>query len=204
MRLSALALPLVLGGCINLGLGGDGKRPDMHRHAVDAAVGVTARPATTSAGLAVRPFGARPRYDVRVLRRDGAEDFAYLEYERWSEAPADAATDAVREGLASSGAFAFVSSATDALDAQEFLDGYVLAFDLVMTPSGPWKARFAARLSLSDKTGKVLHTAVYESTKDLPGASPAGLGPAMSAAIGDVVNRAAADWVNPGIVPQPK
>jgi ABC-type uncharacterized transport system auxiliary subunit len=188
-----LAVALVLPGCINLGLGAGGKKPDMHRHTVDVATGVAQR-TRTAPGLAVRPFGARLRYDVRVVRREGAEDFAYLEYERWGDAPADAATDAVREGLAASGAFAFVSSAGDAIAVERFLDGYVLAFDLVKTPTGPWKARFAARLSLSDRAGKMLASGVYDATRDLPGASPEGLGGAMSAAIGDALNRAVKDW----------
>jgi len=88
------------------------------------------------------------------------------------EPPADAATDAVREGLAASRAFASVVAAGDALAVERFLDGYVLGFDLVKSAAGAWSARFAVRLSLSDKAGKLLHTGVYETTRDLPGASP--------------------------------
>ncbi len=194
---AALAAASLLAGCISLG--GGGKHPDMHRHSVDTAAGVAARP-TTAPGLAVRPFGARPRYDVRVVRRDGPEDFSYLEFERWGETPADAATDAVREGLAGGGAFAFVSAAGDALSVDRFLDGYVLAFDLLKTPAGPWKARFAVRLSLSDHAGKMLSTAVYDAARDLPGAAADGLGPAMSAAVGDAVNRALSDWDAAGML----
>jgi len=196
-RLAALAATsLLAASCISLGLG-DGTHPEMHRHSVDAATGVAARPGKTP-GLAVRPFGARARYDVRVMRRDGADELTYLEFERWAEPPADAATDAVREGLAASGAFVVVSAAADALAVDLFLDGYVLGFDLVKTAAGPWKARFAVRLSLSTRAGTSLHTAVYETTRDLPGASPAGVGPAMSAAVGDAVNRALADWAKAG------
>jgi ABC-type uncharacterized transport system auxiliary subunit len=195
MRTAALALAAALAtGCVNLG---DGKRPDMHRHTVDAAAGVVARPGAAP-GLAVRPFGARARYDIRIVRRDAADDFVYLEFDRWGEPPADATTDAVREGLASSRAFVFVANAGDALAVERFLDGYVLGFDLVKTAAGPWTARFAARLSLSDKAGRLLHSAVYEATHELPGASPVGVGPAMSAAIGDAVNRALADWAAAG------
>ena len=189
---AALAAAL-LGGCITLDVAGNGTKPDLHRHTLDAVSGVTARPRSLPA-LAVRPFGARSRYDIRIVRREGAEDFSYLEYERWGEVPADTVTDAVREGLASSGAFEFVSASGDALAVDRFLDGYLLGFDLVKTPSGPWKARFAARLSLSDRDGKMLHTAVYETSRDLPGSTATGLGPAMAAAVGDAVNRALADW----------
>ncbi len=194
-RLFGLAVAALAAGCVNLG---DGKHPDIHRHSVDAAVGVAPSKTSTSWGLAVRAFSARSRYDVRVVRRDGPDELTYLEFDRWAEPPADAATDAVREGLATSGAFHSVSSAGDAIDVDRFLDGYVLAFDLVKTPSGPWKARFDARLTVSAKDGRLLHTAVYETTHDLPGASPAGLGPAMSAAVGDAVNRALADWAAAG------
>ena len=184
---------VLLGGCITLDVAGNGTMPDLRRHTLDVVAGVAARPRSLPA-LAVRPFGARSRYDIRVVRREGAEDFSYLEFERWGEVPADTVTDAVREGLATSGAFAFVSASGDALAVDRFLDGYLLAFDLVKTPKGPWKARFGARLSLSDRDGKMLHTAVYEATRDLPGDSPTGLGPAMAAAVGDAVNRALADW----------
>jgi ABC-type uncharacterized transport system auxiliary subunit len=194
VRAVAVVAAALVAGCVNLG---DAKHPEMRRHTVDAATGVTAKKGAAP-GLAVRPFGARARYDLRVVRRDGVDAFVYLEFDRWGETPADAATDAVREGLAASGAFAFVSSSGDALAVERFLDGYVLGFDLVKSEKGPWSARFAVRLSLSDKLGKLLHTAVYESSRELPDASAAGVGPAMSAAVGDVVNRALADWTNAG------
>jgi len=193
-RFVGLVAAALAAGCLNLG---DGTHPEMHRHTVDAAAGVAARPGSAP-GIAVRPFGARARYDVRVVRRDAADDFVYLEFDRWGEPPADAATDAVREGLAASGAFAFVSAAGDALAVERFVDGYVLGFDLVKSASGPWTARFAVRLSLSDKAGKLLHTAVYESTSTLPSPSPVGVGPAMSVAVGDAVNRVIADWAAAG------
>jgi len=198
-RLSTLVAALLLGGCINLGLGNVGGTPDLHRHTLDAAAGVTARPGAAPS-LAVRGFGARARFDIRVVRREGADDFSYLEFERWGEVPANAVTDAVREALAASGAFTAVSAAGDALVVERFLDGYLLAFDLVKTPSGPWKARVSVRLVLSDRLGKLLHTAVYTSEHDLPGGAPDGLGPAMSAAVGDAVNHALADWEAAGLL----
>ena len=60
--------------------------------------------------------------------------------------------------------------------------------------------RFVARLSLSDRTGKMLHSAVYAESRDLPGASALDLGPAMSAAIGDAVNHAVAEWDAAGLL----
>lgn len=194
MRAAALTLFFVLlPGCISVDVAGGGSKPDLHRHTIDAAAGVTQRPRTLPS-LAVRPFGARSRYDIRVVRREGADSVAYLEFERWAEPPADAAADAVRESLAASGAFAAVSASVDALRVERSLDGYVLAFELVKTPSGPWRARFAARLSMSDRDGNLLASAVYEGKADLPGEGPAGLGRAMSAAIGEAVNAALNDW----------
>lgn len=198
-RLVLALAPILLGGCINLGLGGDAELPEMRRHTLEAATGVTARPGKAPA-TAVRAFGARARYDAHVVRRDAPDDFAYLDFERWGDPPADAVTDAVREALATSGAFEFVSSAGDALRVERYLDGYVLGFDLVRTPSGPWKARFAARLSLSDKDGRMLHSALYEATRDLPGASPDGLGVAMGAAVGEAVGRALVSWDAAGLM----
>lgn len=197
-RASALAATtLLVGGCFSLL--GDAKHPDMHRHVIDAAAGVVAH-AGAAPGLAVRTFSSRSRYDIRVVRRDGADSFTYLEFDRWGEVPVDAATVAVREGLAASGAFASVSSADDALAVERSLDGYLLGFELVKAPSGPWKARFAVRFSLVERGGKLLHSAVYDVSHDLPGSSPEGLGPAMSAAIGDAVNRALADWTAAGLM----
>lgn len=199
-RLATALAAILAGGCINLGLGGDpSKLPEMHRHTLEAATGVTAR-AGKAPATAVRAFGARARYDIHVVRRDDADDFAYLDFERWGDPPADAVTDAVREALASSGAFTFVCSAGEALSVERYLDGYVLGFDLVRTPSGPWKARFAARLSLSDRDGRMLHTAVYEATRDLAGPSPDGLGVAMGAAVGEAVSRALVAWDAAGLL----
>jgi len=194
-RLVVAAAALLAGGCVNLG---SAEHPPMHRHALDAASGVEKHAGAAAAGISVHPFAARARYDVRIVRRDGADDFTYLEFDRWAEPPADAATDSIREGLAASGAFQFVAAATDAIAVDRFLDGYVLAFDLVRTPSGPWKAHLEVRLSVSDRAGKLLASAVYDASRDLPGASPVGVGPAMSAAVGDVVNRAVADWTKSG------
>jgi len=198
-RLPTLVAALVLGGCINLGLGNVGGTPDMHRHTLDTPAAITAQPGAAPA-LAVRAFGARARYDIRVVRRGDGDDFSYLEFERWGESPASAVTDAVRESLAASKAFTSVTSAGDALVVERFLDGYLLAFDLVKTPSGPWKARISMRLVLSDRLGNLLHTSVYTSEHALPGSAPAGLGPAMSAAVGDAVNRALADWGTAGLL----
>ncbi len=198
--LAAAFAAILAGGCINLGLGGDpADLPEMHRHTLDEATGVTAR-AGKAPATSVRAFGARARYDIHVVRRDDADDFAYLDFERWGDPPADAVTDAVREALASSGAFTFVCAAGDALAVERHLDGYLLGFDLVPTKSGPWKARFEARLSLSDLNGRLLHSAVYETSRDLPGASPAGLGIAMGAAVGEAVSRALVAWDAAGLL----
>ena len=196
--IASLAIAL-LAGCINVGIGGDAKHLEMHRHVVDAVTGIEPRPGNAP-GLAVRGFAARSRYDIHVVRRDSADDFSYLDFERWGEPPADAATDAVREGIAASRAFSFVSSAGDALEVERFLDGYVLAFDLVKTKTGPWKARFSVRLSLSDRTGKMLHTGVFETVRDLRSDSPLGLGPTMAGAISGSVNAALAEWAAAGLL----
>jgi ABC-type uncharacterized transport system auxiliary subunit len=134
------------------------------------------------------------------VQRGGADHFVYLEFERWGEQPANAVTDAVREALAGTGSFTAVSAAGDALVADRYLDGYVLAFDLVETPSGPWKARVALRLVLSDRAGKLLHTSVYDASRPLPGRDPAGLGPAMAASVGEAVTKALADWEAAGLM----
>jgi ABC-type uncharacterized transport system auxiliary subunit len=196
------AVVLLVGGCITVGLGSKAETPETHRHLLDAATGVRHQPAPPPAAagvakpltIAVRAFSGRSRYDLRVVRRDGPDAMTFLEFERWAEPPTDAITDAVREALAATGAFRFVSRASDGAEVDRWLDGYLLACDLVRTPSGPWKARCAVRLTLTERVGTSLASSVYESTQPLPGAGTDGLGPAMSAAVGEIVTKALADW----------
>lgn len=199
MRRLAVGLVLALGGCINVGLGGKEEKPEMRRHALDAASGVTAR-AGSAPSVGVRGFSARSRYDVRVVRRDGEDAFTYLEYDRWAEPPADSVGDAVREALSASRAFSFVGRAADGPDVDRWLDGYVLQFEMLRPAKGPMKAKCALRLTLTDRAGKALASGVFEGSRDLAGDSSAGLGPAMSGALGDVVNRALAEWGSAGLL----
>lgn len=192
------AVALGAGGCLSVG--GSGAPAVEKVHALDSAQLTTSQGGGGPA-LSVRSFSARRRFDDRVVRREPGGGVVMSETERWAESPADAVTDAVREALAQSGSFAGVFPATGGYVAALTLEGYVLACDLVRTPSGPWKALFRVRLDIGNvKTGVLVTSGVFEGLADLPGAASEGLGPAMGTAIGKAMDAAVADWKLRGVL----
>jgi ABC-type uncharacterized transport system auxiliary subunit len=137
----------------------------------------------------------RKRFDERVLREEPDGRVAILESEHWAETPPEAATDALREALARSGAFAAVTTPAAGLASTRALNGYVLAFHVLRQEKGPWRAIFRARLELVDPAnGALLSGGVYEGGADLPHDSLDGLGAAMTRAVGDAVTVAISQW----------
>src|SRR5262245_32028300 len=149
MRTSILAASLaalLAAGCVRVGIGGEAA-PALERvHSLGDVTPAKAAGPRTSETLAVMPMRARKRFDERVLREEPDTRVAILETEHWAETPADAATDAVREALARSGAFAAVTTQNSGLASTRTLHGYVLAFHVVRPEKGPWRAVFKARL----------------------------------------------------------
>lgn len=199
LRGVALAVGLVLaaGGCIQIG--GDAV-PDARRHALDdadaAAVASDAPAADFDATLGVPLFDARARYGMRVVATDDDDGgtVTLLEFERWVEDPRDGLTDVVREALAESGAFRSVQRADSGLGSDLELRGFIKAYDLVRAGGGS-RARLRLRLTLSDRrTDEVLHTAVFQAERPVPGPDTTGLGRAMTECAGDVASQALAAW----------
>jgi ABC-type uncharacterized transport system auxiliary subunit len=190
--LAALVAPAA---CVHVGVGGEAA-PTLERvHSLGEVVTSKSAGPRTTETLVVHPMRGRKRFDERVLRQEADQRVAILESEHWAETPQDAATDAIREGLARSGAFAGVSTPQSGLASTRALNGYVLSFHVLRTEKGPWRAVFKARLELVDPAnGALLSAGVYEAAADLPGESLEGLGPAMTRAVGDAVTVALSQW----------
>ena len=199
MRILILAVSFaaLLAGaaCIRVGIGGDAAPPLERVHSLGDVTLAKAAGPRTSETLAVQPLRGRKRFDERVLREEQDGRVAILESEHWAETPPDAATDAIREALARSGAFAGVTTQSAGLATTRSLHGYVLAFHVLRPAKGPWRAVFKVRLELVDPAnGALLVGGVYEGAADLPQESLDGLGAAMTRAAGDAVSAALAQW----------
>jgi hypothetical protein len=207
MRGLFLAACLLAAGCINVGVGGDpALRPVDRFHVLDGAEigalqGKGPAAAKTDKTIAVRTFRARDRFDRNVIQRVGGADGALvqpLEFDLWADMPESAVTFAVREALGASGVFAAAVDPVDAIDAWYVLDGTILDYAWIDSPSS---ARFKARFMLSEaKSGKVLATSVHEATERLPGANTDGLGPAMGKAVGKALREALDRWTSAGVI----
>ena len=210
--LRAVALSAALAAaaaCITVDVGGKKGEtvPGDRFHVLDAA-DIGARPPAAAAPpaansrrpvIALRSFRARDRFDKHVLRRDDAGRVTPLDHDLWADEPSQAVTDACREALAACGAYSAAVDTADAHAADVILEGTVLEFSVAMPPAapegtGPSKARFRARLTLSDaRTGAILVTGSYAGDADLPGPTTDGLGPAMGRAVGQALRSLLAD-----------
>lgn len=186
---------LLATACIRVGVGGDAA-PTLERvHSLGEVTAAKSAGPRSTETLVVHPMRGRKRFDERVLRQEQDGRVAILETEHWAETPPDAATDAIREALARSGAFAGVSTPVSGLASTRALNGYVLSFHVLKPEKGPWRAVFKARLELVDPAnGSLLSGGVYEGAADLPGDSLDGLGAAMTRAVGDAVTVALSQW----------
>ena len=161
--------------------------------------------------IAVRSFRARDRFGKHVVRRDDAGRITPLDHEIWADEPSQAVSDAVREALSSTGRFAAAVDPSDAHESDYVLSGTLLEFAVVLprgsseradaqqTPSPgasgvAAKALFRARMTVADsRSGRVRATGAYSGEADLPGPTAAGLGPAMSRALGQAIRALLAD-----------
>ena len=163
-------------GCISVGLAGDGTQPEMRFHTLEAPILPKTGDPASPHSVAVARLSARERHDVRVVKRLPDRTVRFLDFERWADSPDEAVSVAIRESLAVSGTFRSVSDAADGHPVTHSLDGHLLAFELIPSESGPWKARLAVRLTLvpvrSDPAqgGEGHHTGRYEATRELPDA----------------------------------
>jgi ABC-type uncharacterized transport system auxiliary subunit len=197
LRAVASGAVLFLAGCVNLGADA---APSVEQVHALAPVAVRA-PLNSAEVLAVHAFRSRARFDARLIREDPDGRLTVYEHERWAEEPAEAATDAVREALASSKLFAGVFPSVEGAKATRSLHGFVLGFHVVAPAQGAWRAAFRVRFDLVDvNAGELLASGAYEGTAPLPGASTVGLGAAMGKAVGDALSAAVAAWSAAGTI----
>ncbi len=187
-----IAVAFATPGCLSLG---GGEAPPIRRHSIDLPAVDVVEAETLYEPIVVRQFASRGRYELRVLVQDGPGRVSYLEHDRWVEDPAEALTTVVRETLAASGRFAAVAASTSEMQTDLVLDGALLACDVIRPAGGPWRARMAVRLEVTERsTGRMISAMSLESESDLPGASSEGLGAAIGHCIEDIVARAMALW----------
>lgn len=187
---AAIALAALAPGCISVGLGGkdsDDVPPDRFHVLEDSADARAAAPPVATVGgpvVAVRTFRAPGRFDRHVLRRDGPGRVAALDVDYWSDEPAHAVTDVVREALARSGRFRAAVDSADAHAADLLLEGTVQDFTVDVGEAGAARAQVRLRLTWSEpRTGTVLRSEVREAAEPVPGPGTDGLGPAMARAV---------------------
>lgn len=197
MRRSVLgaALALALAGCIHVDVGGEEEGAPADRfHVIDAIETPPAPKGARAPSLGVRALRGRDRFGRHVVQREADGTVVALDHEYWADEPTTAVTDALREGLAASGAFDWVTDFTEASDTRFVLGGQVLDFSLDASRGAP-AARARLRLTLSEGgTGRVLHSGAFEATEPLPGGSLPGLGAAMSKALSRCARDALAAW----------
>ncbi len=190
--IAAIAAP----GCIHVGIGGDdAPRPRDVIHTLDRAE-VTRAPVTKgsepTAVVAVRTFRSRDRFDRHVVARVDAGSVRSLDYDLWADEPAQAVSEAFREGLVESGLCAAAPDAADGVVVSAVVDGVIQEF---AWDEAAGAARFRARITMSrGSSGVVVWSGVVEGTEPIPSKTTAGLGPAMGRAVGKAIDAAVAAW----------
>lgn len=201
LRRAAMPLVLVLAagaapGCIHVGIGGDdAPRPKEIVHTLDRAE-VTRAPVTKgsepTAIVAVRTFRTRDRFDRHVVARVDAGTVRSLDFDLWADEPAQAVSEAFREGLVDAGLCAAAPDAADGVVVSAVVDGVIQEFAWDEVTGA---ARFRARVTLSrGSSGVVVWSGVVEGTEPVPSKTTTGLGPAMARAVGKAIDGAVAAW----------
>ena len=195
--LSAL-LCTSLAGCLSLG----GEPTVIRRHAIDAlarpgAALPAAGAVSPATSLAVRPLAVLPRFERKVVRRDGAGGVEMLETERWVEDPGDAVHVALRERLRTAGPFSSVFDSGAAFRSDWVLEATLLTCCVAPSVAGtgdaaglvpPDVARLELRVLVArDPGGEVVLDRLFRAEEHLaPDWSD--LGPAMSRAVARVAD----------------
>lgn len=201
LRAGALAAcGLLAAACISVDVGPKDKTVTSDRfHVLDSVETPPAPKQPSGRSLAVQSLRGRDRFGKHVLRREADGTVVVLDREFWADEPTSSVTDALREALAASGAFAWVSDPTDAVDADLALSGQVLEFALDSAKDGGPAARVRLRLTLADRGGgTVLHSGSFDATEPLPGGALPSLGPAMAKAVSKCLRDAVQAWAAAG------
>jgi ABC-type uncharacterized transport system auxiliary subunit len=129
--------------------------------------------------------------DQRIVYRKDRYRLDYYEYHQWSAAPSLAISDYVRDALEQSGRFARVSDQRSP-DTTLVLRGRIAAFEEVDLSATEWVGRVDLELYLEHpKTGKVVWSQRFREQRPLTVRHPSGLAQALSAALAQIVARAA-------------
>jgi ABC-type uncharacterized transport system auxiliary subunit len=201
-RVVLAAASLVAAGCIQVGPDAPAVPERFHVvEGVDAGGAPSEAAPQTAPGptLAVRGIDAPSRFGRQVLRRRSGGIVVPDPGELWADEPHESVTEAVREALARSGAFASVADASDVRDTALVLSGQLLDFTVDESGAKP-SARASLRLALVDgPTGAVVRTGAWSASEPL-GAGDGGpaIGAAMGRALSRVLRDALADWRRSG------
>ncbi len=129
--------------------------------------------------------------DQRIVYRKDRYRFDYYEYHQWSAAPSLAISDYVRDALEQSGRFARVTDPRSP-DTTLVLRGRIAAFEEVDLSPSEWAGRVDIELFLEDpKTSRVVWSQRFREQRPLTVRHPSGLAQALSAALAQIVARAA-------------
>jgi ABC-type uncharacterized transport system auxiliary subunit len=142
--------------------------------------------------LSVEELAVAAAYDdQRIVYRKDPYRLDYYEYHQWSAAPSLAISDYVRDALEQSGLFARVSDQRSP-DTTLVLRGRIAAFEEVDLSATEWVGRVDLELYLEDpKTSKVVWSKRFREQRPLTVRHPSGLARALSAALAQIMARAA-------------
>jgi ABC-type uncharacterized transport system auxiliary subunit len=129
--------------------------------------------------------------DQRIVYRPGPYRLDYYEYHQWSAAPSLAISDYVRDALEQSGRFERVTDQRGP-DTTLVLRGRIAAFEEVDVSPSQWLGRVELELYLEEpKSGVVVWSRRFREERPLSTRHPSGLAQALSAALAQIVARAA-------------
>jgi ABC-type uncharacterized transport system auxiliary subunit len=128
-----------------------------------------------------------------IVYRDADSELGQYENVEWAELPRDAVVRALLDAVIATGRFADAGLATNMTQPNLILTGQLRKFDLDRT-SKPWKAICEVRLELRETFGTaLLYGETLTATQPLAENEIAALPPAMSAAVSQVIRKAATE-----------
>ena len=143
--------------------------------------------------LAIRPFEAARPYGQMIVYRDANSELGQYENVEWAELPRDAVVRTLLDAVIATGRFADAGLATNMTQPNLILTGQLRKFDLDRTAK-PWTAVCEVRLELRETFGTaLLYGETLTATQPLAENEIAALPPAMSAAVSQVIQKAATE-----------
>lgn len=141
--------------------------------------------------LGVAPFEVDPTYDdVRMVYRTSPYQIDYYEYHQWSAPPGLLVQSYFQRALQETRLFERVVSAPNP-NAEGTLSGRIEALEEVDISDERWVGRVQLELELRDAEGETQWAMRFQEQREVEPRSPAGLARAISAALANIVQRAA-------------